>query len=354
MGCVSPQHSQKNASAQGEERRAPIAEAVRARRVVVVRRRSRVEVLVGLELVVVVGEAVLEVGPPAPGADLVEVRVARVLVDARRDPVDGEGLGHGPAQVLGDAPAVAGRRGRAGSGRARTASRRRDATAGRCALPRSCRSWRSDSRPGSGRIPSTLNQLKWPETSRASDSLMRSSRPGTRPALQPFAGFVGLSPDSSGGGAEGEELASRVQAGQTRAELDVGSNRRRLAREHASGEEIRLLEAPLLLVLVGAGIVKEVKLTPTPKRQASWLRKRLKSPATGLSRRLPKSPPGAAEAEGRAQTPAGPALEAAHRRRRGLKPGATVRRSCPRQSRPCRSFRRQSLQWPLCRRRTSR
>ena len=85
-------------------RRAPEADAVRARRVVVHGAVHGVDQLVGLELVVVVGEAFLEVGPEAARADLVEVRVAHVLVEHRSAPVDREHLGRGPAPAASARP----------------------------------------------------------------------------------------------------------------------------------------------------------------------------------------------------------------------------------------------------------
>ena len=88
-------------------RRAPEPDAVRPRRVEVGRAVERVDELVGLELVVVVGEALLEVGPEAAGADLVEVRVAHVLVERRGAEVDREHLGRRPAPAARHAPGVA-------------------------------------------------------------------------------------------------------------------------------------------------------------------------------------------------------------------------------------------------------
>lgn len=56
-------------------------------------------------------------------------------------------------------------------------------------------------------------------------------------------------------------------------------------------KKVSPLEPPLRLVLVGATILKEVKLRPRPNLHAPLLRERLNSPVTGFVSRSPKSPP---------------------------------------------------------------
>ena len=146
------------------------------------------------------------------------------------------------------------------------------------------------------------------------------STPGTRAALQPLAGVVGLSPGSSGGGEKAKSSLRGCRRARPPRSWMYGRSSPLLA-QHPGGEEVVLLEAPLLLVLVGRLHREGREADADAEAPLPVIAEEVEVAGDRALQQVAEIAAGAAPAEPRGQPPTGPALDGAERRGRGLKPG---------------------------------
>src|SRR5262249_24553079 len=101
---------------------------------------------------------------------------------------------------------------------------------------------------------------------------------------------------------EVERPAARVQPRQPAADLDVGPHRA-LALQHARREQVRLLEAPFLLVLVALLHRERAEADAQPVAPGTVALEDVVVTALGLRQQVAEVATRAAEAEGRGEAP---------------------------------------------------